>query len=248
VNRRAAVALAVASSLVVACGRAAPAGESITVLAAASLTESFEAVRAQFRIAHPGTEVVFSFDASATLVQQVKNGAPADVLATADEASMHQAFAVGAVTAPSVFARNRLTILVAPHNPKGVRSLADLARPDVVVVLCGAEVPCGRFAQQALSRAGVAARPRSLEPNVKGVVAKVTMGEADAGIVYVSDAHAAGRRAEAVAIPPEHNAAASSSIATLSAAPNPTLADAFVAFVRSGDGRAVLSAAGLEPA
>ncbi|MGH9280146.1 MAG: molybdate ABC transporter substrate-binding protein, partial [Acidimicrobiales bacterium] len=202
------MALAILAALAAACGDDASAGGSVTVLAAASLTEPFTSIGRRFEAANPGTKVTFSFDASSTLVQQVKAGAPADVLATADEATMKQATDAAAVGAPAVFAHNRLAILVAAGNPKGVRGLSDLGRSDLIVVLCAPEVPCGRFGAQALDRAGVSARPRSLEPNGKGVVSKVTLGEADAGIVYVTDARAAGPKAAAVDIPVEQNVVA----------------------------------------
>ena len=133
-----------------------------------------------------------------------------------------------------MFAHNRLAILVATSNPKGVRGLADLARPDMTVVLCAAEVPCGRFATQVLERARVSVQPRSLEPNVKGVVSKVTLGEADAGIVYVTDVKATAGKAAGVDIPAEQNVVATYPIATLRAAPNPSVAAAFVGYRVAG--------------
>lgn len=244
-TRRAVVARAVAlASIVVVVAACAPTGSSegtITVLAAASLTEPFTEIGRRF------DGVVFSFDGSATLVQQVNNGAPADVLATADETTMQAAVDAGTVGAPAAFVRNRLAIVVAPGNPRLVRSLADLARPDLVVVLCAPAVPCGRSGQHALSRAGVAARPASLEPNVKGVVAKVALGEADAGIVYATDARAAADRATTVPIPADQNVVATYPIAIVRGSDRAARAEAFVAYVRSADGRAVLAAAGFEP-
>ena len=252
--------LAVIALLLSACGAGddAPASQgqgpggalagSVTVLAASSLTESFTEIGRRFEAAHPGVDVTFSFDASSTLVQQVKAGAPADALATADEASMQQAVDAGAVASPAVFARNRLAVVVARGNPRGIRSLADMARSGLIVVLCAPDVPCGRFGRQVLDRAGVRVAPRSLEPNVKGVVSKVVLGEADAGIVYATDVKAAGDKAEGVDIPPEQNGVASYPIATLRSPRNREVADAFTAFVRSEDGRSVLTAAGFDPA
>jgi molybdate transport system substrate-binding protein len=220
---------------------------SITVLAASSLMESFEEIGRRFEAAHPGVDVRFSFDASSKLVQQASAGAPADVLATADEATMQKAVDAGAVGAPIVFAHNRLAILVARGNPNGIGALADLSRPGTVVVLCAADVPCGKLAGVALAKAGVDVQPRSLEPNVKGVVSKVTLGEADAGIVYSTDVKAASDAADGVAIPSQQNVVAAYPIATLQSPPNPPVAAAFVAFVTSRQGRAVLAAAGFEP-
>lgn len=217
---------------------------TVTVLAASSLTESFNDMGRRFQTVHPQVSVAFSYGASSTLVAQANAGAPADVLATADEATMAQAVRAGSVTKSEVFARNRLAILVAKGNPKGVRTLADLARPDMVVVLCAAEVPCGKFGAEALAKASVRVTPRSFEANVKGVVSKVTLGEADAGIVYVSDVKAAGDKAEGVTIPDEQNVVANYAIALLKTPQNGPAAAAFVAFVRSDEGKQVLAAAG----
>ena len=257
--RLAAPALAaVAVVLLVACGSndtptvTPPAASTtmlsgpITVLAAASLTESFNQIGRRFEDSHPGVHVTFSFDASSTLVQQAAAGAPADVLATADTDTMQKAVDAGAVSAPTVFAHNRLALIVAKGNPKGIHGLADLSRPGLVVVLCAAEVPCGKFAAQSLAKAGANVTPKSLEPNVKGVVSKVTLGEADAGIVYSTDVKAAGDKAEGVAIPPEQNVVADYPIAILRSAANLPGAAAFVAFVRSGEGTAVLTGAGFD--
>ena len=223
-----------------------PLGGSITVLAASSLTDAFNEVGRQFQAAHPGIAISFSYGASSTLAQQVNAGAPADVLATADEATMQTAVGGGRVNSPAVFAHNRLALLVAKGNPKNIRTLADLGRPGVIVVLCAAEVPCGRFGAQALDKAGVKVTPASLEANVRGVVSKVTLGEADAGIVYLTDARVAGDKAEGVTIPDAQNVRATYPIATVKASKNMALADAFVAFVRSPDGLQILAKAGFE--
>lgn len=221
---------------------------SLTVLAAASLTEAFDEMGRRFEADHPGTDVTFSYDASSALAQQVLAGAPADVLATADDATMRQAVGGDAVEPPASFARNRLAIVVRPGNPEGIRTLADLARPGLVVVLCAEQVPCGRFGNQVLERAGVRAQARSFEANVKGVVSKVVLGEADAGIAYVTDVRAAGRHAEAVAIPDAANVVAGYPVAVVKAAPNRRAAVAFVDYVRSPAGQAVLESFGFLPA
>ena len=219
---------------------------SITVLAAASLEEPFTELGRRFEEQHPGTTVRFGFDASSILARQVRAGAPADVLATADEPSMAPVAEAGVVSTPTVFARNRLAILVAAGNPRGVGGLADLGRPDLDLVLCAPEVPCGRLAGEVLDRAGVSARPRSFEPNVKGVVTKVTLGEADAGIVYATDVRAAGDRAQGIEIPAARNVVARCPLATVRAAPNPAAGARFVELVLSPEGRRVLAAAGFE--
>ncbi|HWC10541.1 MAG TPA: molybdate ABC transporter substrate-binding protein [Acidimicrobiales bacterium] len=244
---------AVVAALGTACGeggddRPAAGGVrgSITVLAAASLQEPFTELGRRFEARHPGASVRFSFDGSSTVARQVEAGAPADVLATADEASMAPVAGAGLVSAPLVFARNRLAILVARGNPHRIRALADLGRPGLDVVLCAPDVPCGRLAATALERAGAGVRPRSLELNVKGVVAKVTLGEADAGIVFVTDVGAAGRRTEGVEIPEEENAVTGYPLATVRAAPNQEAAARFVELVVSEEGRQVLAGSGFE--
>lgn len=255
------LSLLLAATLLAACGDdageaadrpAAAGGESLrgnlTVLAAASLTEAFDEIGKRFEEAHPGVDVTFSYDASSALVQQVVSGAPADVLATADEVTMQQAVTGSAVDAPAVFARNRLAIVVRSGNPKGVGTLADLARSDLLVVLCAEQVPCGRFSNQVLERAAVRAQPRSFEANVKGVVSKVVLGEADAGIAYVTDARAAGRDVEAVPIPDAQNVVAAYPLAVVKDAPNRAAATAFVDYVRSADGQSVLRSFGFQPA
>jgi molybdate transport system substrate-binding protein len=253
-RRLAAAAATLSLATAPACragGGARPAGAdrvrgSITVLAAASLQEPFTEVGRRVEHHHPGASVRFGFDASSTLARQVEAGAPADVLATADEATISPLADAGLLSPPAVFARNRLAILVARGNPHGVRSLADLGRSGLVVVLCAPEVPCGRLAGTLLDRAGVDARPRSFEPNVKGVVAKVTLGEADAGVVYATDVRTAGPRAEGVEIPAGQNVTTAYPVATVRSAPNPAAAARFVDLLRSDEGREILVAAGFE--
>lgn len=220
----------------------------ITVLAAASLTEAFTEIGRAFEVANPDTRVRFSFGASSTLATQANQGAPADLFASADEANMEKVTDVGNAIQPTTFARNRLAVLVGRGNPRGISALGDLAPSDVTFVLCALEVPCGRFGQEALDRAGVTARPKSYEENVKAVVTKVTLGEADAGIVYVTDAKAAGDNAQAVDIPDEHNVSAIYPIGLLEQAPEPDVAGAFKAFVLSAAGQAIMAKYGFLPA
>jgi molybdate transport system substrate-binding protein len=220
----------------------------VTVLAAASLTEAFTELGRTFEADHPGVKITTSFGASSALAQQALDGAPADLLATADEANMQKVVDGAAVGDPRVFARNRLSILVAKGNPKGIATLADLARPGLLLVLCAPEVPCGKFGAQVLQKAGVTATPKSLEENVKGVVSKVTLGEADAGLVYVTDAKAAGERAEGVSIPDEQNVIAVYPMGLLKQAGNAEAARAFRNFVLSPTGQAILVRYGFLPA
>ena len=213
----------------------------VDVFAAASLTEAFEAIGAEFTRTHPGVDVVFNFAGSPTLVQQIQQGAPADVFASADEPNMEKLVGGGQVTAaPRIFAHNRLAIIVAPGNPKKIGGLKDLTRPGLVVVLCGPTVPAGRYAREAFGKAGVTPPETSQELDVKAVVTKVTLGEADAGVVYTTDVRAAGEKAAGVAIPPALNVEARYPIAVLKEADVPKEAGQFVDFVVSPAGRQVL--------
>ena len=224
---------------------AASAG-NLTVLAAASLSESFKELGAAFEAKHPGSKVTFSFDASSALATQANNGAPADVFASADQANMKKVTDTGNATGPKVFTHNKLAIIVAKGNPKKVKSLADFAK--ISFVLCAPEVPCGKYGLEALSKAKVTAKPKSLETNVKGVVTKVTSGEADAGIGYVTDAKAAAANAEGIDIPDAQNVIAEYPMAVLKQSANSNLAYAWLDFVLSPDAQAVLAKFGFAPA
>ncbi|MGQ0521945.1 MAG: molybdate ABC transporter substrate-binding protein [Actinomycetota bacterium] len=227
------------------CGRGGD-GRRLTVLAASSLTEVFDTIGRRFEAAHPEAGVRFGFSASSALAAQVRDGAPADVVATADRRTVDDLAGAGLTATASVFARNRLAILVAAGNPHGIRTLADLARPGLVVVLCAEQVPCGSLAARALGRAGVAVRARSLEPDVKAVVSRVVLGEADAGLVYATDVRAAAGRADGVALSPEDEVATAYAAAPVVAGADAGLARAFVAFLRSAPAREALVAAGFE--
>jgi molybdate transport system substrate-binding protein len=172
----------------------------LTVFAAASLTEAFTEMGHAFEAANPGVTVTFNFAASSALAQQINEGGAADAFVSADEANMKKVTDASNASDPKVIARNRLAILVEKGNPKAITGLADLAKPGLVVLLCAPEVPCGKFAAAALATANVSVKPASLEENVKFVVSKVTLGEADAGIVYVTDVKASGDKAQGVDI------------------------------------------------
>jgi molybdate transport system substrate-binding protein len=220
-------------------------GEGITVFAATSLTEAFTEAGAAFEATPDGAPVEFSFDASSALVTQIIEGAPADAFASADTANMDKLTAEDLNgTDPVMFATNLLTIIVPKGNPGGVTAVADLANPDLKVVLCAEEVPCGNYAKQILDSAGVDVTPVSLEENVRGVVTKVTSGEADAGIVYVTDVTATGDAAEAVEIPEDINVVAEYPIATVAASENQEVAEAFIDFITGDDGQAILASYG----
>ena len=221
-----------------------PTAGSITVFAAASLTEAFTTIGADFEAANPGTEVRFNFAASSALATQLAQDAPADVFAAADTATMARARTAGVVTEPTEFARNSLAVIVAAGNPKAIGSVGDLARPDLTVVLAAPQVPLGAYTGELFAKAGLVVTPRSYEPDAKAVVAKVVAGEADAGVVYRTDVAAAGRRAAAVPVPDDLDVTATYPIAVTSAAPNPAVARRFVAHVTGAAGRAALERAG----
>ncbi len=217
----------------------------LTVLAAASLTETFTRLGRELELRHPGTQPRFSFAASSTLAAQAAEGAPADVLATADRRTMQVAVDAGVVTGePIVFASNTLVIAVPRGNPAGVRSLADLARPDVKVALCAPRVPCGAATGRALAQAGIPVVPVSWERDVKAVLTKVLLDEVDAGLVYTTDVRAAKGRVEAIPLPEASGAVNEYMIANLRQAPNSAAGRAFVDLVLSDRGRAVLAGAG----
>jgi molybdate transport system substrate-binding protein len=218
----------------------------LTVLAAASLTESFTTIGRQFEAAHPGTKVVFSFGASSTLATQVTQGAPADVFASASKKNMDAVVAAKAAADPQTFAKNVMEIAVPPSNPAGVTQLSDLAKSSVKVVLCAKEVPCGSTARQVFTNAGLTVSPVSDEADVKSTLSKVELGEADAGVVYVTDVLAAGAKVKGITIPAGVNASTSYPIAPLTASKNADLATAFVDYVLSPEGATVLGEAGFE--
>jgi len=217
------------------------------VFAAASLTEPFTDEQATLLASDPGLSITFSFAGSGALVTQVEQGARADVIATADTVSMKRLSDAGLVDPPVTFARNRLEILVAPGDPKSITSLADLARSDLKVVLEDDSVPAGRYAAQALQTAGVTVKPVSKETDVKAAVSKVTLGEADAAIVYVSDVIAAGAKGQGVRIPDALNVVATYPIATVTTTRNRAAATAFVEAVAKGSGQAALTRRGFLP-
>lgn len=235
--------LVLASGLAVAAcgGQSGNSGEEVVrVFAAASLTEAFTQIGSSFEKAHPGARVDITFAGSSALGRQVRDGAPADVFAPADPADL----AGLDLAAPARdFARNRLALVVERGNPEGIDSLADLADPalDLDVVRCAPEVPCGRLAGLALSRAGVELRPASLEEHVKAVVAKVVLGEADAGLVYATDAQAAAADIDTVE-PTDLDPSIENryAIAVLSGPHDRGLATEFVEHVLAGEAQAIL--------
>lgn len=222
----------------------------ITVSAAASLTDAFTEIGEDFEEANRGITVTFTFDSSGTLVDQIVEGAPVDVFASADEADMATLTDEGLVDGePTPFARNELVIVTKPGNPEGIASLEDLVDAGVVA-LCAEDAPCGRFAGEVLDGSGVAISEESVTrgQNVRATLTAVTEGDAVAGIVYVTDAESAGDTVEAVEIPDDQNAVAVYPIGVLADAGNPEVAEAFAAYVASDEGQAELEEHGFLPA
>lgn len=216
---------------------------SLTVFAAASLTDSFNDLAKAFENAHPGVTVKpIDYDGSSTLATQIIAGAPADVFASADQANMKRVTDQSlAAAAPRIFVRNVLQIAVAPGNPKHIAKLSDLANPALKVVLCQPAVPCGAAALTLLDDDHVSVKAVSEEQNVTAVVTKVSSGNADAGLVYVTDVKASDGRVSGVRIPDADKAINNYVIAPLKNAPDPAVAKAFTAFVLSPAGRAVFA-------
>jgi molybdate transport system substrate-binding protein len=223
------------------CTESAAEQRRTMVFASASLHAAFEQLAREFERRDPTASIALHFAGTPQLVVQVREGAPVDVFASADATNMQRVLdGVEHAGAPIPFATNRLTIVTAKGNAKGVRGLADLARDDLRVVLCGPEVPAGRYARQVLANAGVMVRSVSDEPSVKAVVSKIGLGEVDAGIVYATDAIAAEALVDAVALPAGHEVVCEYPIVALGSGAKRAAADAFVAFVLSADGRSIL--------
>lgn len=254
---RMALAAAVLSALVVACGGegddsgSSASERGITVFAASSLTESFKEIGAAFEDANPGSRVSFNFAASSALATQINEGADADVFASADAAQMKVVADKGSAGEAVIFAKNT-PVVVVPKDSAAVRTFADLAKPGVKLVLAGPEVPVGRYSREVLAKAsgegGISAdfsekalaNLKSNEANVRAVLTKVQLGEADAGIVYKTDVAAASGEVTVIEIPTQFNVVAEYPIAVLEDSGERATAEAFVAFVRSAEGVGIL--------
>jgi molybdate transport system substrate-binding protein len=247
--------IAAAVLLLAACGSDDPSADptttaadtlegTVTALAASSLTGAFGEIEQAFEGVHDGVDVELSFDGSAKLATAIIEGAPADLFASADEANLTKVADAGRTAGdPVVFATNVLQIVVPAGNPLGIDSLDDLTGPDVKLSLCGAEVPCGKYAAQAFEKAGLAVPPAGDQENVKGVLTQVQLGEADAGIVYLTD----GLAAEDVAgidLTADQQVQATYPASVLADASNPDAAAAFVAFLTGEEARSILEAFG----
>jgi molybdate transport system substrate-binding protein len=248
-----------------ACGGSSPSNSSssssnttpsaspvtLNVFAAASLTKSFGAIKDQYTKAHPNVNITYNFNGSQLLAQQITSGAKADVFASADQANMQKVASL--VNTPQVFVKNRITVIVPANNPANITSLKDLSRKGVKLDLAAPSVPIGKYALQVLDKLGqspqygsayesaVKANVVSQEENVTSVVQKVQLGEADAGIVYVTDASSAAGKVKLIDIPDNFNLIAQYPIATTKSSANATAAQDFVNYVLSADGQAVLA-------
>ncbi|MFD3934301.1 molybdate ABC transporter substrate-binding protein [Streptomyces sp. NPDC058611] len=221
-----------------------PEAANLTVLAAASLTDVFKTAGAAYEKAHPGTKITFSFAGSQELAAQVKQGAPADALVTADAKTMD---GLKAETGnPTVIAKNRLVIAAGKGNPFKIDELKDLADSKLKVVLAAPEVPVGRYSKEILDKQAVTVKPVSQEPNVRAVLSKVELGEADAGLVYKTDSAKSGDKVVAVDIPDDQNAVASYPAASLKQSKNAAAAAAFVTWLNSPDAQKILQDAGFQ--
>lgn len=234
-----------------ASGPAVPGGEgrsgTVVVFAAASLAEAFTAIGRDFEQENPGVTVTFNFGGSPALAQQILAGAPADVLASANQATMATVSDAGGVAGePLVFARNSLEIAVPAGNLAGVTGLADFADEAKTVALCAPEVPCGALAAQVFAAAGLTPAADTLEQDVKAALIKVERDEVDCALVYRTDIVAAGDAVEGIEFPGSAVAVTDYLVATLRDAPNPAAARAFTAFVLSAEGQARLALAGFD--
>ena len=239
------VAGALATGLAGCGAPAGGAGTTLTVFAAASLKAPFTALAEEFEAAHPGTTVALSFAGSSDLATQISQGAPADVFASADAKNMAKLSDASLVEGtPRDFATNVLTIAVPPANPASITSFADLARPGAKVVICASQVPCGAATKTLEQETGVALKPVSEESSVTDVLGKVVSAEADAGLVYVTDAKAAGDKVKAIPFPESAQAVNTYPIAAVRTSRNKDLAAAFIAEVTGPEGKKVLRGAG----
>jgi molybdate transport system substrate-binding protein len=221
-----------------------PVTGTIIVLAASSLTKAFTTLAQQFEAANPGATVKVTYDASSALATDINQGDPADVFASASPTNMKQVVTAGGATTSTNFVKNTMAIVTPPSNPKAIATVADLAKAGVKLAICEAQVPCGATANMVFANAKVTVKPVTLEANDAATLTVVESGEVDAGVVYTTDVLAAGAKVKGIDIPDDINASTEYPIAALTKAPNPTGAQAFVAYILSAAGQAVLTADG----
>jgi molybdate transport system substrate-binding protein len=219
-------------------------GGGITVLAAASLTEAFNQIGKDFEAKNPETTITFSFGSSATLATQIVQGAPADVFAAASPATMKIVTDTGAADTPTDFVSNTLEIAVPNADPHKITGLKDFADESRRIALCAPQVPCGAAAVKVFASAKIVPRPDTLEQDVKATLQKVANDEVDAALVYKTDVLAAGDKVDGIEFPEAQDAINTYPIATLKESKNPAMAKAFVDYVLSPEGQAVLAKAG----
>lgn len=220
---------------------------TVTVLAAASLTETFTTLGKQFETDHPGVKVVFSFGGSSALAQQITQGAPADVFASAAPANMQQVVDAGDVKGtPATFVSNRLEIAVPKGNPGHITGIADFGKTEPRLALCAEQVPCGAAAKKVFEIAAITPQPDTREQDVKAALTKVTLGEVDAALVYRTDVKAAGDKVEGIDFPESSKAINTYPIAALNKAPNAAAAASFVTFISSDKAKKVFADAGFD--
>lgn len=245
---RRALALTAAALALVSAGcttTAGTGGKTVTVFAAASMKTTFTALGKTFEASHPGVTVTFNFAGSQALAEQITQGAPADAFASANDANMKTVTDAGLASgAAKQYATNRLTIAVPPDNPARIATFADLAKPGIKLVICAAAVPCGAATVKVEQATGVTLKPVSEEQAVTDVLSKVQAGEADAGLVYVTDAKSAGGKVTAIDFPESAKAINNNSIVGLAKGPQAALGQEFVDLVLSADGQKVLADAG----
>jgi molybdate transport system substrate-binding protein len=241
-------AAAPATTSAMATAKATNLSGTLVVFAATSLTDAFDKIGTQFHDANPGVTVKFNYNGSSSLATQINQGAPADVFASASPKNMTTVTdEQNTSTAPKDFAANSGEIMVEAGNPSHIKTVADLANSSLKVVTCAPDVPCGALATAIFKNAGVTVNPVSQEENVGGVVTKVSLGEADAGIVYVTDVKANGTKTTGVPIPDNQNQVTDYPIAEIKGAPNAAAAAAFISYVLGADGQAVLKSFGFLP-
>jgi len=245
--------IAAAAGIALLAGCAAPTPEAtapdtlsgtITILAAASLTESLDELAARFEAAHPDVDVVISYGGSSALAEQIISGSPADIFFSANESTMTTVTDAGLTVDPTVLLTNVLEIAVPAGNPGGVTGLADFADADLTIALCDPAVPCGSAAEKLFAATGITPSVDTLEEDVKAALTKVALGEVDAALVYVTDVKAAGDEVEGIEVPEAAEAVNAYPISLLTDAADADLAQAFIDFVSSAEGLEVFTDAG----